>query len=83
MFQSTMKRLVRDLYSDPPPLMIWTLLRWALEDPEYQRRFLLFLTRTIPPERFRTPSLMATVTVRGMLRDLRRRFPWTRTREAP
>lgn len=83
MFQSTMKRLVRDLYSDPPPLMIRTLLRWALEDPEYQRRFLLFLTRTIPPERFRTPSLMATVTVRGMLRDLRRRFPWTRTREAP
>lgn len=82
MFQSTMKRLARDLYADPPPAMIHTLLRWALEDPEYQRRFLLFLTRTLPPDRFRTPSLMAGVIARGMLRDLRRRFRPPRTREA-
>lgn len=82
MFQATMKRLVRDLYSDHPPLMIQTVLRWALEDPEYQRRFLLFLTRTLPPERFRTPSLMAAVIARGMMRDLRRQFHRTRTGEA-
>jgi flavin-dependent dehydrogenase len=83
MFQSTMKRLVRDLYSDPPPLMIRTLLRWALEDPEYQRRFFLFLTRTIPPERFRTPSLMTAVIGRGVLRDLRRLFHRTRSNVVP
>jgi 2-polyprenyl-6-methoxyphenol hydroxylase-like FAD-dependent oxidoreductase len=83
MFQATMQRLARDLYSDPPPLMIRTLLRWALEDPEYQRRFLLFLTRTLPPDRFRTPSLMASVIARGMLRDLRRRLDRTPTREVP
>jgi 2-polyprenyl-6-methoxyphenol hydroxylase-like FAD-dependent oxidoreductase len=78
MFQATMERLARDLYSDPPPLMIRTLLRWALEDPAYQRRFLLFLTRTIPPERFRTPSLMAAVTARGVARDLLGLFRRTR-----
>jgi 2-polyprenyl-6-methoxyphenol hydroxylase-like FAD-dependent oxidoreductase len=74
MFQATMQRLARDLYSDHPPLMIRTLLRWALEDPEYQRRFLLFLTRTLPPEQFRTPSLMAGVIARGVWRGVRRRF---------
>lgn len=74
MFQATMQRLVRDLYSDPPPLMIRTLLRWALQDPEYQRRFLLFLNRTLQPEQFRTPSLMAGVIARGVWRDVQRRF---------
>jgi 2-polyprenyl-6-methoxyphenol hydroxylase-like FAD-dependent oxidoreductase len=71
MFEATMKRLARDLYSDPPPLLIRTLLRWALQDPEYQRRFLLFVARAIPPDEFRTPGLIAGVTARGMLRDLR------------
>jgi 2-polyprenyl-6-methoxyphenol hydroxylase-like FAD-dependent oxidoreductase len=71
MFEATMKRLARDLYSDPPPLLIRTLLRWALQDPEYQRRFLLFVARAIPPHQFRTPGLIAGVTARGMLRDLR------------
>jgi 2-polyprenyl-6-methoxyphenol hydroxylase-like FAD-dependent oxidoreductase len=70
MFEATMKRLERDLYSDPPPFMIRTLLRWALNDPEYQRRFLLFLARALPPDQFRTPGLMAAVIARGALRDL-------------
>lgn len=83
MFESTMKRLVRDLYSDPPPLMIRTLARWALEDPEYQRRFLLFLTRSIPPDRFRTPSLMAGVIARRTLRGLQRLVHRMRPHAAP
>jgi 2-polyprenyl-6-methoxyphenol hydroxylase-like FAD-dependent oxidoreductase len=72
MFQSTMKRLARDLYRDPPPWMIRTLLRWALEDPEYQRRFQLFLSRQLSPDQFRTPALMAGTVVRGVWRDMRR-----------
>jgi flavin-dependent dehydrogenase len=72
MFESTMKRLVRDLYSDPPPWMIRSLLRWALEDPVYQRRFLLFLNRVVPPEQFRTPALMMGVIARGVARDVQR-----------
>ncbi len=74
MFQATMQRLARDLYSDPPPLKIRTILRWALEDPEYQHRFLLFLTRTIQPEQFRTPLFMSGVIARGLWRDAQRRF---------
>jgi 2-polyprenyl-6-methoxyphenol hydroxylase-like FAD-dependent oxidoreductase len=70
MYQSTMKRLARDLYSDPPPLLIRTLIRWTLQDPEYQRRFLLFLTRCIEPSEFRTPSLMAGIVARGVSKDL-------------
>lgn len=72
MYQSTMKRLARDLYSDPSPLLIRTLIRWALQDPEYQRRFLLFLSRCIAPSDFRTPSLMAGVIARGASKDLLR-----------
>ncbi len=70
MYQQTMKRLARDLYSDPSPLMIRTLLRWSLSDPEYQRRFLLFLARALPPSQFRTPALLAGVIARGVARDL-------------
>jgi 2-polyprenyl-6-methoxyphenol hydroxylase-like FAD-dependent oxidoreductase len=70
MYQSTMKRLARDLYSDPPPMMIRTLVRWTLQDKEYQRRFLLFLTRTIAPSEFRTPGLMLGVIARGASKDL-------------
>jgi 2-polyprenyl-6-methoxyphenol hydroxylase-like FAD-dependent oxidoreductase len=82
MFESTMKRLVRDLYSDPPPWMIRSLLRWALQDPEYQRRFLLFLARVVPPERFRTPALMAGVIARGLARDVSRVLHRPRARVA-
>lgn len=82
MFESTMKRLERDLYSDPPPWMIRSLLRWALEDPEYQRRFLLFLARVVPPDKFRTPALMAGVIARGVVRDVQRKLHLPRARVA-
>ncbi len=71
MFEATMERLARDLYSEPPEWMIRTVIRWSLQDPEYSRRFLLFLTRSIPPKTWRTPSLMAGVVGRGLFRDLR------------
>jgi flavin-dependent dehydrogenase len=75
MFEATMERLERDLYNDPPPLVIRTLLRWALQDPQYQRRFLLFLARVVPPDQFRTPGLLAGVIARGLWRDARGVLP--------
>jgi 2-polyprenyl-6-methoxyphenol hydroxylase-like FAD-dependent oxidoreductase len=69
-FEATMERLARELYAEPPDWMIRTLIRWSLQDPTYQRKFLLFLTRTIAPG-WRTPALMAGVVARGVLRDLR------------
>ena len=71
MFEATMERLARELYSEPPQWLIRTLLRWSLHDPVYQRQFLLFLTRSIPPTNWRTPKLMAGVVARGMLRDVK------------
>ncbi len=58
MFEQTMKRLERDLHTDPNPVMVQTLLRWAMTDPEYQKRFLLFVGRAIAPGEFRTPKLL-------------------------
>jgi len=80
MYRSTMKRLARDLYSDLPPLVIRTLVRWTLQDPEYQRRFLLFLTRSIAPSEFRTPGLMLGVMARGASKDVLRLFGHERWR---
>jgi 2-polyprenyl-6-methoxyphenol hydroxylase-like FAD-dependent oxidoreductase len=71
MFEQTMKRLERDLYRDPSPRRIRTLVRWALTDPAYQRRFLLFVGRAIEPDELRTPKLLAGVIARGIARDLR------------
>jgi 2-polyprenyl-6-methoxyphenol hydroxylase-like FAD-dependent oxidoreductase len=71
MFQATMERLERELYGEPPRWLIGTLIRWSLQDPVYQRRFLLVLTRTISPTRWRTPALLLGVIARGVVRDLR------------
>lgn len=76
MFEATMERLERELYSEPPRWLIHTLIRWSLQDPVYQRRFLLVLTRTISPTRWRTPKLLAGVIARGVLRDVRGMLGW-------
>jgi flavin-dependent dehydrogenase len=71
MFVATMDRLKKELYDEPPELVIRTLVRWLLTDPEYQRRFILFLSRAIPPEGWLPPSLVGAAAARGALRDLR------------
>lgn len=71
MFLATMDRLKNELYEEPPALVIRTLVRWLLNDPEYQRRFMLFLCRAIPPESWLPPSLLRAAAVRGALGDLR------------
>lgn len=72
MFLATMERLKRELYEEPPEIVIRTLLRWTLTDPEYQRRFMLFLARAIPPEGWLPPTLIPAAALRGALADLRR-----------
>jgi len=67
-----MKRLEEELFEEPPPFMIRTMLRWMLQDPEYQRRFSLFLGRAIPPHGWRSPSLVLGAMARGAMRDLGR-----------
>ncbi|MCA9660426.1 MAG: FAD-dependent monooxygenase, partial [Myxococcales bacterium] len=71
MFRTTCKRLKDDLYSEPPALVIKTLIRWMMTDPEYTRRFLSYLSRVIPPDGWMTPGLVARVVARGIARDVR------------
>ena len=72
MFLATMERLRRELYAEPPELVIRTVMRWLLTDPEYQRRFIQFLSRDIPAEGWLPPSLVRGAALRGALGDLRR-----------
>jgi 2-polyprenyl-6-methoxyphenol hydroxylase-like FAD-dependent oxidoreductase len=74
MFLATMERLRRELYDEPPTLVVKTLLRWLLNDEEYQRRFVLFLCRALPPARWMTRGVMGRAIARGILGDLRRVF---------
>ena len=71
MFAATLDRLKRELYEEPPTLVIQTLIRWMLTDPEYQSRFIRFLGRDIPPETWLTAALMRACVARGMARDVR------------
>lgn len=72
MFLATMDRLKRELYEEPPTIVIKTLIRWMLTDPEYQNRFVRFLGRDIAPESWLTPAMMRSYVARGMVRDVRR-----------
>lgn len=74
MYLATRERLKRELYEEPPEIVIRTLLRWMLNDPAYQRRFMLFLARAIPPEGWLPPSLIRDAAIRGALGDLRRLY---------
>ncbi len=72
MFESTMGRLKREIYSEPPPAVAKTMMRWMLSDPEYGHRFALLLTRQIEPASFLSPARVLKLSARGAFRRLRR-----------
>jgi 2-polyprenyl-6-methoxyphenol hydroxylase-like FAD-dependent oxidoreductase len=72
MFMATVERMRRELYEEPPELVKRTLMRWLFTDAEYQRRFISYLCRKVPPDRWATPGLMGRAVARGLLGDLRR-----------
>ncbi len=74
MFAATMQRLERELYQEPPALLLRTVMRWLIQDPGYHRRFFAFLAREIPPENWLGPGLVAGAVARGILRDIGGRF---------
>ena len=71
MFAATLDRLKRELYEEPPTLVIKTLIRWMLTDSEYQSHFVRFLGRDLAPETWMTPALMRACVARGVVRDVR------------
>jgi 2-polyprenyl-6-methoxyphenol hydroxylase-like FAD-dependent oxidoreductase len=70
MYLETVGRLRRELYQEPPELIIKTLIRWTMTDPVYQARFLNYLGRTLPPTGWSSPRLIAGAVLRGIRRDL-------------
>ncbi|MCA9705508.1 MAG: FAD-dependent monooxygenase [Myxococcales bacterium] len=73
------KRLERELYGEPPSIVLNTMMRWMMNDPTYKQRFLGYLTRTAPAQGWMKPSVMGVAMVRGLLGDLRRLVPpWGR-----
>jgi hypothetical protein len=74
MYTATQKRLANELYSEPPRLVVRTLLRWMLTDPTYQSRFIRFLGRDLDPATWLGPGLVLGCVARGIGRDIARLF---------
>lgn len=70
MYIETTSRLRRELYSEPPALIIKTLIRWTMTDPAYQQRFLQYIGRAIPVKGWNSPRVVAGAVWRGIGRDL-------------
>lgn len=70
MYIETTSRLRRELYAEPPALIIKTLIRWMMTDPAYQERFLQYIGRAIPVKGWNSPRVVAGAVWRGIKRDL-------------
>lgn len=66
-YDATLARLRRELYGEPPTLVIRTLIRWMLTDPLYHRAYMRYLCRDLDPRDWR-PGLPGIVW-RGLGRD--------------
>ena len=67
-YDATLTRLKRELYGEPPTLVIKTLIRWTLTDPVYHDRYMRYLFRDLDPREW-MPGLGGIVW-RGLMRDL-------------
>ena len=70
MFEATMARIKREVYSDPPAVIARTVIRWTMTDPTWQRCFTDLLTRKIHPDGWAPPSVAVGALFRGIGRDL-------------
>ncbi|MEZ4381887.1 MAG: NAD(P)/FAD-dependent oxidoreductase [Nannocystaceae bacterium] len=74
MFEATMGRLEREVYSVPPPAVAKTMMRWMITHPDYGRRYAEFVTRRLDPATFLTPPLILKFAAKGAVQRLRRRL---------
>lgn len=75
MMLQTVRRVKQEMFSDPPPFIIKTLIRWTLSSPEYQRDFMRLITRSADPNNWQTPGTMRRAVMQGIRNDLFRRKP--------
>lgn len=70
MMLQTVNRVKQELFTDPPPFIIKTMIRWLMNDPAYQRDFFRLLTRQSDPARWQTPGVMGRAIRQGIMNDL-------------
>jgi flavin-dependent dehydrogenase len=70
MMLQTVSRVKKEMFSDPPPFIIKTMIRWMLTNPEYQRDFLRLLTRASDPAKWETPGVAMRAIKSGIMNDL-------------
>jgi flavin-dependent dehydrogenase len=70
MFKSTVERVHREVHTFPPKFIINTLIRWTLNDPGYQAKYLRVLARAIDPSELSAMPSLGMI-VRGIKRSLR------------
>jgi hypothetical protein len=75
MMLQTVSRVKNEMFSDPPPFIIKTLVRWLINSPEYQRDFMRLLSRASDPGNWQTPGALRRAVLRGIRNDLFRRKP--------
>lgn len=68
MFDATMERVKRELYSVPPPAVARTVLRYVLTHPDYARRFAMVVTRQLEPDQLLPPQVLLKLAAQGALR---------------
>ena len=74
MFDATMERVKREIYSVPPPLVARTVLRYVLTHPAYARRFASVVTRKLPPDQLLPPPVLLKLAAQGALRHGKQRI---------
>jgi 2-polyprenyl-6-methoxyphenol hydroxylase-like FAD-dependent oxidoreductase len=74
MYQVTMDRVKRELYTTHPDWAYHSWLRWLATDREYQRWIMLLLSRAIPPAGWLPARVVLQAIGRGALADLGRLF---------
>ncbi|MFL5351952.1 NAD(P)/FAD-dependent oxidoreductase [Archangium sp.] len=72
MFQATLDRLKREIYTEMPPWAARSVLRWMMTDAEYMKRFSLLVGRRIDPAQWAPPGLLLGALARGIAGDVRR-----------
>jgi flavin-dependent dehydrogenase len=74
MFDATMDRLRREIYTVPPPAVARTLMRWLTTHPDYGRRFTALVTRQLDPAAFMPPPVLLRIAAKGAILRLRRKL---------
>ncbi len=74
-FLQTVERVKQNVHTNVPGFIAKTLVRWTLNDPDYQTEFLRYLGRAINPTDFKvTPGISPKVVMKGIIGDIRSRF---------